>query len=58
MSKAKEICTRDYIAIEMAKAIKPPDDYVGASETEKSYKAWATKCYKMADALIKRGNIE
>lgn len=58
MSKSKEMYTRDYIAVEMAKAIKPPDDFVGDSETDKSYKAWAAKCYRMADALIKRGNIE
>lgn len=58
MSKATELNTRDYIAIEMAKAIKPPDDYVGKSETEESYRNWAAKCYHMADALIKRGNIE
>lgn len=57
MFKDTNLSVRDYIAIEMSKTVPPPTEYVGDRETEKFYKDWANKCYKMADTLIKRGDI-
>lgn len=55
MSKYEDIHYRDRIAVEMAKSVPIPVDYMGLTETEKSYQQWAAKCYKMAEVLIKKG---
>lgn len=44
---------RDYFAAKAVGAIELPTDYVGTKETEESYKRWAQKAYRMADAMLK-----
>lgn len=44
---------RDYLAASCAKAIDPPQEFVGEEYTQQSYDKWARKAYKMADALLK-----
>lgn len=43
---------RDYFAAKAIGKLPPPADYVGSKETEDSYKNWAKKAYKMADAML------
>lgn len=44
---------RDYFASQAIQAIEPPDNYVGKEQTARSYKMWAEKAYKMADAMLR-----
>lgn len=44
---------RDYFAAKAIGVIELPTDYVGTKETEESYKRWAQKAYRMADAMLK-----
>ncbi|WP_259565584.1 hypothetical protein [Enterobacter sichuanensis] len=44
---------RDYFAAKAIGVIAFPADYVGTKETEESYKQWAQKAYRMADAMLK-----
>lgn len=44
---------RDYFAAKAISNMPPPDDYCGDEETKKSYRKWANKAYRMADAMIK-----
>lgn len=44
---------RDYFAAKAIGVIELPTDYVGAKESEESYKRWAQKAYRMADAMLK-----
>ncbi|HHU0640959.1 TPA: hypothetical protein ACT91U_001770 [Enterobacter hormaechei subsp. steigerwaltii] len=44
---------RDYFAAKAIGVIELPTDYVGTKETEESYKKWAQKAYRMADAMLK-----
>lgn len=43
---------RDYFAAKAIGEIKPPVDYVGIDETRESYMLWASKAYRMADAML------
>lgn len=43
---------RDYFAAKAIGEIKPPVDYVGIDETRESYMEWASKAYRMADAML------
>ena len=43
---------RDYFAAKAIGVIELPTDYVGTKETEESYKRWAQKAYRMADAML------
>lgn len=44
---------RDYFAAKAIGVIELPTDYVGTKESEESYKRWAQKAYRMADAMLK-----
>lgn len=44
---------RDYFAAKAIEVMELPTDYVGIKETEESYKRWAQKAYRMADAMLK-----
>ena len=44
---------RDYFAAKAISILEPPVDYVGAEETSESYQEWASKAYKMADAMLR-----
>ena len=44
---------RDYFAAKAIGVIELPTDYVCTKETEESYKRWAQKAYRMADAMLK-----
>ncbi|WP_227171073.1 hypothetical protein [Enterobacter hormaechei] len=44
---------RDYFAAKAIGVMELPTDYVGIKETEESYKRWAQKAYRMADAMLK-----
>ncbi|UNM04983.1 hypothetical protein H4O05_09845 [Citrobacter freundii] len=43
----------DYFAASAICQLPPPNDYVGNKETEESYRKWANKAYKMADAMLR-----
>ncbi|SEP58344.1 hypothetical protein SAMN03159444_00126 [Pseudomonas sp. NFACC02] len=43
---------RDYLAAKAITVLEPPDDYVGQRETADSYRKWAQKAYRMADAVL------
>lgn len=47
---------RDYFAAKAMIAIGEPASYVGAEETKRSYKAFASKAYKLADAMLEARN--
>ncbi|QBM23767.1 hypothetical protein E1B03_15580 [Citrobacter arsenatis] len=44
---------RDYFAAKAICQLTTPADYVGSKETEESYRKWANKAYKMADAMLR-----
>lgn len=44
---------RDYFAAKCTGVIEPPVNYVGKKETEESYRRWAERVYRMADAMLK-----
>lgn len=44
---------RDYFAAKAIGVIELPTDYVGTKESDESYKRWAQKAYRMADAMLK-----
>lgn len=50
--KADELTLRDYFASAAISIIEPPRDYVGAKETAESYKRFAEKAYRLADAML------
>ncbi|HIC9159772.1 TPA: hypothetical protein ACW5C9_000110 [Salmonella enterica subsp. enterica serovar Nagoya] len=52
-SQYKGMTLRDYFAAKAIGQLPPPADYVGSKETEESYKKWANKAYKMADAMLR-----
>lgn len=43
---------RDRIAEAVASTLPPPSEYIGLEQTENSYKVWARRAVRMADALI------
>ena len=43
---------RDDFALACISSLKPPGDFGGEAQTKASYKAWAEKVYRMADALL------
>jgi hypothetical protein len=47
---------RDYLAAKAVAALEAPCDYVGRSETQRSYREWAEKAYRMADAMLAARN--
>lgn len=48
---------RDWFASQAITRMKPPVEYVGIEETQTSYKQYAKKAYKIADALIKQRGV-
>lgn len=42
---------RAYLAAKAMTAMPPPTEYMGHKETEESYRVWARRCVRMADAL-------
>lgn len=44
---------RDYFAANAIIKIDPPIDFVGKREASDSYKEWAKKAYRMADAMLR-----
>lgn len=48
---------RDYFAAKAIGVIELPTDYVGTKESEESYKRWAQKAYRMADAMLKAREV-
>lgn len=47
---------RDYFAAKAMIIIGEPDSYVGTEETKRSYKSFASKAYKLADAMLEARN--
>lgn len=47
---------RDYFAAKAMIIIGEPDSYVGIEETKRSYKSFASKAYKLADAMLEARN--
>lgn len=43
---------RYYTAVEMSKHVREPSDFLTEKERKESYRLWAEKCYRMADALL------
>lgn len=50
---ASDATLRDYFAAKAIGVMELPTDYVGIKETDESYKRWAQKAYRMADAMLK-----
>lgn len=43
---------REMFAMHMSSSVESPTEYYGEKETEISYKKWAKRVVKMADALL------
>lgn len=43
---------RDRFALIVAAHIDGPETYIGDEHTEKSFRAFAAKCYRLADAML------
>lgn len=53
---ASDATLRDYFAAKAMITMGEPASYVGAEETKRSYKAFANKAYKLADAMLEARN--
>lgn len=47
---------RDYFAAKAMITMGEPDSYVGTEETKRSYRCFANKAYKLADAMLEARN--